>query len=308
MREQRHEEDFSALHVQVFLTLAETLSYANAAEALGYSAPAIHHRIKRLESILGSRLFERHGRGLRLTGAGERLLPYAQDILDTTQQLLANARALSGRADKSVVVAAAPVTAAYSLDPWTSEFERATRNLVDVHAIDHKGIVREVSTGIADMGIGTSLDRFADLEAFTLVPWRQISYVLLRRTDAPPASNTIYAAGFFSSGVAHTPLVLLLSQLARRSDFRNRATVCPVQSPEAVKEACLGGEGWAFLRTDCVEPELEAGVLEPLDGFNPISSALWLIYSNRRPLSRPANDLVAYLTGEDSSPSLTRRA
>jgi DNA-binding transcriptional LysR family regulator len=73
----------------LFVAVAESLSFRQAAETLHLSQPPLSRAIRELEARLGTRLFERDTRSVALTPAGERLLPRARHIL----QLLREAEA-----------------------------------------------------------------------------------------------------------------------------------------------------------------------------------------------------------------------
>jgi LysR family glycine cleavage system transcriptional activator len=66
---------------RAFEAAARTLNFTRAAEELGQTQGAISHQVRELEDRLGLRLFERGARGLALTEAGRRYLPYVQDAL-----------------------------------------------------------------------------------------------------------------------------------------------------------------------------------------------------------------------------------
>lgn len=68
-------------HLEHFLAVAERGSFTGAAAALNIAQPSLSHSISTLERELGSRLFERLGRGVRLTTAGEALIQPAQRTL-----------------------------------------------------------------------------------------------------------------------------------------------------------------------------------------------------------------------------------
>jgi DNA-binding transcriptional LysR family regulator len=69
--------------VRAFVAAADQLHFGRAAAELFLTQQALSKRIQRLERLLGAPLFARTGRSVRLTGEGERLLPYARDLLTT---------------------------------------------------------------------------------------------------------------------------------------------------------------------------------------------------------------------------------
>lgn len=69
-----------------FVRIAEVKNFSKSAQLLGYSQSAVTMQIKQLEQELGKQLFERIGKQVKLTQAGERLLPYALEILNTAQK------------------------------------------------------------------------------------------------------------------------------------------------------------------------------------------------------------------------------
>ncbi|MFI9509610.1 LysR family transcriptional regulator [Nocardia sp. NPDC052566] len=92
---------FDSRHVRVFDEVVRTGSFAAAARNLGYTQPAISQQMKALERSVGTPLFVRVGRGLRLTEAGEVLARHAAGILGTIaaaqRQMTAITQLKSGR-------------------------------------------------------------------------------------------------------------------------------------------------------------------------------------------------------------------
>lgn len=74
--------DFSTAWLRVFLAVADAESFTAAAALLGYTQSAVSRQISALEDEVGSPLFDRLPRGVRLTDAGRALLPRARAVLD----------------------------------------------------------------------------------------------------------------------------------------------------------------------------------------------------------------------------------
>ena len=72
--------------VNTFLHIAELHSFSRTARQLGYSQSAVSSQIAQLEAELGTPLFDRVGKTVRLTDAGQTFLRYARTLLETAQQ------------------------------------------------------------------------------------------------------------------------------------------------------------------------------------------------------------------------------
>ena len=72
--------------VNTFLHIAELHSFSRAARELGYSQSAVSSQIAQLEAELETPLFDRVGKTVRLTDAGQTFLSYARTLLTTAQQ------------------------------------------------------------------------------------------------------------------------------------------------------------------------------------------------------------------------------
>ncbi len=76
------------LELETFVTCAVEGTFSGAADRLGVSRPGISKRIAHLEALAGKSLFDRQGRGVRLTDAGARLLAGARRILEERDLLV----------------------------------------------------------------------------------------------------------------------------------------------------------------------------------------------------------------------------
>ena len=81
-------------HVRTFVTVAEVGTVSKAAERLHVAQPALSRQIAFLEEEFGVRLFDRVGRRLKLTGAGEHLLVDCRGLLSYVRALAEQAQVL----------------------------------------------------------------------------------------------------------------------------------------------------------------------------------------------------------------------
>ncbi|ODS23616.1 hypothetical protein AB835_07835 [Candidatus Endobugula sertula] len=71
-----------------FVVIAELGSFTQAGNQLARSQSAISLQIKKLEELLGQKIFDRKGHNFQLTPTGETLMPYARQILQLNDRLM----------------------------------------------------------------------------------------------------------------------------------------------------------------------------------------------------------------------------
>jgi DNA-binding transcriptional LysR family regulator len=81
--------DLDPAHLRSFLAIVRYGGYHRAAEALHLTQPAISRHMRRLEEQLGEPLFARRGRGVELTGYGERAADELREVLSVHDQAIA---------------------------------------------------------------------------------------------------------------------------------------------------------------------------------------------------------------------------
>jgi len=106
-----------------FSTVARLGGVTRAADELNTVQSNITQRIKSLEAEIGTALFERHSRGMTLTGAGRRLLPYAQRLAALSREAVLAARE-DGEPKGPLSIGSMETTAAVRLPSLLAEFHR----------------------------------------------------------------------------------------------------------------------------------------------------------------------------------------
>jgi len=95
-------EEIELRHLRYFLAVAETLHFSKAAQLLGMAQPPLSQQIKRLEQLVGHRLFDRTTRGVKPTLAGQLLAERARSTIEKVQDDLAQVRRL-GRGEEGTL-------------------------------------------------------------------------------------------------------------------------------------------------------------------------------------------------------------
>ena len=109
-----------------FVTIAETGHLRRAADQLGRTQPALTKCIRRLESSIGSELFSRAGRGLKLTPVGEALLGRARRLRSAMDEALREVMDFAQGAAGHVRIGAGATMAAYLLPQVCAALTKST--------------------------------------------------------------------------------------------------------------------------------------------------------------------------------------
>ena len=109
--------------LKTFAAVARSGGITRAAEELNTVQSNVTQRVKALEAEIGTPLFERHSRGMTLTGAGRRLLPYAQRMAALSREAVLAARD-DGEPKGPLAIGSMETTAAVRLPPLLADFHR----------------------------------------------------------------------------------------------------------------------------------------------------------------------------------------
>ncbi len=141
--------DWSRMHA--FLATAETGSLSAAARQLGLTQPTVGRQVSALEEELGLALFERSGRALRLTDAGQDLLSDAKIMGEAANRIALIAQGRAQSLEGVVRVTASDMSSTYVLpDVLLRLRSMAPRLRVDVIAAND---IRDILAREADIAV-----------------------------------------------------------------------------------------------------------------------------------------------------------
>ena len=142
-------------HLRYFVALAETLSFTRAAERVHVTQSTLSHQIRQLEDEVGRPLFERIGKRVLLTEAGETFLGYAARALREVDQGLGDLMRAPGELSGEVRIGATGTFNMGFVPECLATFMHkhpTVKVIVDELAAD--AIAQKLLDGSLDLGIG----------------------------------------------------------------------------------------------------------------------------------------------------------
>ena len=234
-----------------FATVAEHGNISRAAIALHLSQPAVSGQLRQLQDEFGEPLYQRDGRGIKLTAAGEQLVVYAARIRDTFDQAHAYRNALRGVESGTLRIGASTTPASYLLPYLIAAFHRKYPNVV-IHTID--GNTSEIVAALGSLDIAMIEGPVgADLPPGTeATPWREDEIVAIAPSGHPLTTGNGEAT---LEALCFGPLVLreagsgvrqLVERACARAGVQMRVAL-EIAGVEGVKEAVRAGMGIGFV-------------------------------------------------------------
>jgi DNA-binding transcriptional LysR family regulator len=140
--------------LRLFLAIARHRSLARTAAELSLGPATVSERLKALEAEIGAALFERRGRGVTLSPAGEAFRPHAERALEVLNEAQASVRAASAGQRGHVTIAVTVTSGAYLLAPALVAFRREHPQVEvrvrSAHSWDAPGLVLD---GLAELAL-----------------------------------------------------------------------------------------------------------------------------------------------------------
>lgn len=116
---------FDLRHLRCFLAVAEEGHFGRAATRLAMTQPPLSVAIRQLEDAVGVRLIDRTSRGLRITAAGESLLPQARAVLAAAAEAALTAREIGRGARGRLRIGFVGSLLFGGLPQWLQQYQEA---------------------------------------------------------------------------------------------------------------------------------------------------------------------------------------
>lgn len=286
--------------IRVFAEVARNASFVRAAEVLHLTPPAVTMQVKELESAVQLPLFDRRGRQVALTTAGEYFLVYARRVLLTMKDA-SDAMARLRKLEAGVLTVGLVSTAKYFVPRMLARFRAEHPNVeVRLHVSSNREqLLRMMSAGEVDLAIMGRPPRELDARAEPFAPHPHVFV-------APPGHPILATEHPTLSQLASEPLIVreaasgtraLLGRFLR--DHRVEAHVTmEMTSNETIKQAVMAGMGLSFLSLHTLGLELRNQLLciVPLED-TPVVRTWNVVHLRSRVLS-PAAEAFRYFTLE----------
>ncbi len=174
------------LDLRALVTVSEGRSFNRAAQQLNLSQPALSRRIQKLEQAVGTLLIERSTRSVRLTPAGQQVVPLIRRVLDEIDGSLVGLMAQGERQAGRITLASVPSATVRFLPQVLQRFAEDYRN-TRVRILDRSAAecAEAVRTGEAEFGLSLPVAADSDL---SYTPLHDDPYGLICRKDDPLAT------------------------------------------------------------------------------------------------------------------------
>ena len=274
--------------LRVFYVTAKVKSFTRAAEALFLTQPGISKHIKELEDYYGTRLFDRLGKKIVLTQAGEILYGKTEIIFSIIDQLKIEIDELQGLNRGSLNIGASDTIGIYILPKLLGQFRSTYPNI-------HIGLDIALNRQVVEMVLENSID-FGFLEAaiqddrLITRPFHKDELVLIVPSQHEWASygtiepHKLSGCPFILSRRGSGTRTVIEERLGRMGITLTNAM--ELGNTEAVKKAVETGLGVSIVSKITVAREEYLGVIKTLriSGID-IERTLYFTYRKDRYLS-----------------------
>jgi len=274
--------------LKTFRAVATLLSFNRTAEALNYAQSTISAQIRALEDDLGVKLFDRLGKRIVLTEAGEILSQYAQKMLDIEAETLSEVRG-RGQSQGTLTIRTPQSIGNNYLARVIGVFrKRFPRVGFHFHTCAFHSLERELQTGVTDLAFLLA----ESIQSANLVaePLRFERLIIVSNAGNPLAQKTSVS----TRDLADQPLFLPIADCGYRMVFEQTLTeenltphtILEFSSIEMLKETLKESSGVAMIPEMTIQGEIDRGELSVVPWEEgPLETAILMIWHREKWLS-----------------------
>lgn len=284
--------------IRIFATIARLMSFTRAADHLHMTQPTVSQQLAMLEAQVGTPLIERDTRRLRLTAAGETLLPYAEKLLTLTQEAVEATRAAAGLADRTLRLGVGHTLAIYLLPDLLSRYQAHYPGHPVRISVGNTGqLLALVASEAAEVALVGSP---AEHPGIVMTPFMRDHLVVIVAPGDPWAERADVELDELRQRIFLTrePGSALHASVERLLGAAHLASESVIQlgETEAIKRSVEAGLGVALIQGIAVEREVAAGHLYALRLRGGDDSRTY-VYAHRQTqtLSSAARNLIDLL-------------
>ncbi len=289
-------------HLETFCRVAALKSFSRAADDLFLTQPTVSGHILSLERSLSLRLFDRTGREIRLTKAGEMFLRYASKILTVRKDLLNALSEFSQGIRGELSLGASTIPGEYLLPRLMGDFKREhPRFTLSLKISDTKDIVQELLQGHIEFGL---IGAKVDYSSLHYEKFEEDEIIVIAPSDHPLARKR--SVGFEDllkepwiireegSGTQMTVERVLRKKGKSLKDFN---VAIEMGSTSSVKEGVKARLGLAFISRRAVEEELNRNLFTSitLEGLESISRQIYIVSQRGKTVSPAGMEFLRFL-------------
>jgi len=289
-------------HLETFYRVAELKSFTKAAEDLCLTQPTISGHILSLEQSLSLRLFDRTGRKVRLTKAGQVLLQYTEKILSLRKELLNALSEFSEGIRGELSLGASTIPGEYILPKLMGEFKREHPFFtLSLKIADTQEVLQYVLQGQVEFGIiGAKLNH----PSLSYEKFEKDEIIVIASSDHfhPPKKRMglealIKEPWIIREEGSGTQMAVEKVLRKRGLSLKQFNVVTEMGSTSSLKEGVKAGLGMAFVSKKAVEEELKQGVLSQIEveGIEPIFRQIYIVQHRGRTLSPVGMEFLKFL-------------
>lgn len=281
--------------LRVFNEVARQLSFSKAAAQLHLTPPAVTMQVKELEGHVGMPLFERKGKVVTLTTAGEYMLVYTRKILATLKDA-EDAAARLQRLEIGTLTIGMVSTAKYFLPRLLAEFQREHEGIeVKLIASNREQLVRMLQNNEVDIAImgrppkemATRAEPFAAHPHVFVAP---VDHPLLRRGQLTVQAMQPYSFIVREQGSGTRAA---MEKFFEDGNFEPKVTM-EMSSNETIKQAVMAGMGLSFLSLHTLGLELDNQLMALLEVEGSPVVRAWNVVHTLSKLLSPAAEAFRY--------------